>query len=357
MDFAEKLYAHAERCRDLKVHADNEEATKSALIQPFLQMMGYDPFDPRVVKPEFTSDIGTKQGEKVDYAVMKNDEPIILMECKPCGCELDQSRAGQLHRYFHNIASARIAILTDGIVYKFFSDIEKQNLMDAQPFMVFNFDNPREELIPELRRLTSSRFEVDNALTSAENLKYMFQIKEIIATEFSDPSVDFVRHFAGKVYSGKLMPRVLEEFKPRIAKAIQHHINDVLNARLSTAMIPNEYSESEVEAGAEESEVENDNGIVTTEEELEGFYIVKAILSEHISPDRVVMRDTKSYCGILLDDNNRKPLCRLHFNTSNKYLGLIKSKDKSEERVLINAVSDIYSHADEIRKSLSFYDG
>ncbi len=95
--------------------------------------------------------------------------------------------------------------------------------------------------------------------------------------------------------------------------------------------------------------------IITTEEELEGFQIIRAIVCQKIAPNRVVHRDTKSYFGILLDDNNRKPICRLHFNSSQKYIGLF-DKDKNEKRHPINEVTDIYQFSQNFLDSLSFYE-
>jgi hypothetical protein len=74
-----------------------------------------------------------------------------------------------------------------------------------------------------------------------------------------------------------------------------------------------------------------------------------------VEPKRVVMRDTQSYCGILLDDNNRKPICRLRFNGQVKQLGLINA-DKSEERVELSTIEDIYKYSEKLREVVLGYD-
>lgn len=359
MDFAERIQELASRVRELKPHITTEEGTKNALILPFLQALGYDTFDPRVVVPEYTSDVGTKKGEKVDYAVMRDGAPIFLIECKTCGACLDAGKANQLHRYFQNTPTARIAILTDGVTYLFFSDLDRPNMMDERPFMVFNLENVEEALIPEVRKLANSRFDVEATLSAAQDLKYTRQIKALVAQEFQEPSDAFVRIFAAQVYSGQLRANIIEDFRPRVRTAIQHHINDVLNERLQSAMAANKYSPAEPPAEPETQPQEQEDiaakpGVVTTQEELEAFFIIKSILREIIAPERIFMRDTKSYCGVLLDDNNRKPLCRMHFNATQKYIGTFDA-EKNETRHPIETLDGIYALSEEIRRGAEIY--
>jgi hypothetical protein len=207
--FASKVADLSSRIRELREHITTEEATKNAFIQPFLQLLGYDPFDPRVVVPEFTSDIGTKKKEKVDYAVMKDGNPIMLFECKTCGACLDSGKANQLHRYFQNTPTARVGVLTDGIVYEFYSDLDRPNIMDPKPFMVFDFGSVDESLIPELEKLAQGQFDEDNTLNAAQNLKYMRQIKRLLAEQLDTPGDDFVRVFASQVHNGPLRANIL----------------------------------------------------------------------------------------------------------------------------------------------------
>ncbi|ACS80211.1 type I restriction endonuclease [Maridesulfovibrio salexigens] len=360
MDFAEKVVDLSTRINDLREHVTTEEATKNALILPFLQMLGYDTFDPRVVVPEFTSDTGTKKNEKVDYAVMKDGCPIMLIECKTCGCTLDQGKANQLHRYFQNTPTARVAILTDGISYKFFSDLDKPNLMDPKPFMVFDFEKIEESLIPELRKLSNGQFDENSTLDAAQNLKYTREIKRLMAQQFENPTEDFIRLFAGQVYSGQLRANVVEDFSARVKQAAQDCINEMINDRLKSAMTGDSSVQLSMSAMSDEAEPatteeEDDKPkVITTEEEIEGFHIVKAILREFVEPSRIIMRDTQSYCGILLDDNNRKPICRMHFNATQKYLGLLDD-NKAETRHAIDSLDDIYSFADGLKGAVERY--
>ncbi|HBM2737075.1 TPA: restriction endonuclease, partial [Enterobacter hormaechei subsp. xiangfangensis] len=105
---------------------------------------------------------------------------------------------------------------------------------------------------------------------------------------------------------------------------------------------------------SEDDEQKDESEIITTLEELEGFHIVKAITRAVLEAPRITHRDTKSYCGILVDDNNRKPLCRLHFNRTQKYIGLF-DLEKNETRHPIATVDDIYSFADILKATAALY--
>ncbi|WP_419618502.1 type I restriction enzyme HsdR N-terminal domain-containing protein, partial [Thiolapillus sp.] len=305
------------------------------------------------VIPEYTADIGTKKGEKVDYVIKKDDEIIILIECKWSGIDLHQNHASQLYRYF-STTSARFCILTNGIVYEFYSDIDSPNKMDSKPFFEFNILDFEDHQINELKKFTKSAFSLEDILTTASTLKYTGAIKKILEQELEKPSEEFVRFFASRIYGGRLTQSVLEQFRKIVKKAREQFINEKINDRLKSALSTNEDKKEEISEVVEtiRSSPKND-GIETTEEEIEAYNIIKAILRNVIDVKRVVMRDKKSYCGILLDDTNRKPICRLHFNRSRKYLGLIANKQ--EERVEIESLDDIFKYTDNLRAVIGEY--
>ncbi|MDQ6991508.1 MAG: type I restriction enzyme HsdR N-terminal domain-containing protein [Mariprofundaceae bacterium] len=335
-------------------HIQTEEATKNAFIMPFISSLGYDVFNPLEVIPEFTADVGTKKGEKVDYAIKKDDDIIILIECKWSGASLHKDHASQLYRYF-SATEARFAILTNGIDYKFYSDIDEPNKMDSKPFFSFNVLQFEDHQIKELKKFTKSAFSLEDILTTASTLKYTGAIKKILDEELKNPTEEFVRFFASRIYDGRLTQHVIEEFTGIVKEARSQFINEQINDRLKSAMSANEPEsvvEENIDSGAKVEPKKE--GIETTQEEIDGYNIVKALLREVVDVQRVTMRDTKSYCGILLDDNNRKPICRLHFNYSRKYLGVIS--EKSEERIEIESVDDIFQYADRIKATLLEYE-
>ena len=353
MDLIDRIKDLASRIPNQIEHIQTEEATKNAFIMPFISALGYDVFNPTEVIPEFTSDIGTKKGEKVDYAIKKDDDIIILIECKWSGADLHQDQASQLYRYF-STTEARFAILTNGITYEFYSDIDEPNKMDSRPFFTFNILGFQDHQINELKKFTKSAFSLDDILTTASTLKYTGAIKKILEEELSNPSEPFVRFFASKIFDGRLTKPVIEQFTRIVKEARKQFINEKINERLKSALSANDSSKEEVSPEEIDESSEDSNGIITTEEEIESYNIIKAILRETTDVKRVAMRDTKSYCGILLDDNNRKPICRFHFNYSQKYLGILSQK--KEERVSIECVDDIFKYAEQIKATVAEYE-
>lgn len=357
MDFQAKLQELAERIRQNQHLVQTEQATKSAFIMPFLQILGYDVFNPVEVIPEFTADVGTKKGEKVDFAILRDGEPVMLIECKGCGSTLDSGKCNQLHRYFHTLPSAHIGILTNGVQYLFFTDLDKPNVMDQRPFMEFDILNPDKMLIPELQKLTKTNWDMAATLSAAAELKYTRALKGVLSAELQAPSEELVRILGSRVYEGSMTAKVREMFAGLLRRAFQQMVNELINDRLQSAMVQPQTDTRVTEQNSENTETaEPGSKVVTTEEELEGFHVVKSIVRQIIDPKRIFMRDTQSYCGIILDDTNRKPLCRLHFNGKQKYLGLLDEK-KKERKVPIEAVDDIYAHADELMRTVGYYDG
>lgn len=363
MDFIDELKALASRIPKQLDIIQTEEATKNAFIMPFITALGYNVFDPAEVVPEFTADIGVKKGEKVDYAVMQNGQPIILFECKWHGANLDQEHASQLHRYFH-VTPARIGVLTNGIVYRFFSDLDAPNRMDSKPFLELDMLNLESFIVDGVKKFRKSNFVLDEIITAASEMKYRREIKRLFAKEYSDPSDEFVRFFASQVYSGKITQKICLQFAEFTKKALREFVSDRINERFKSAMtedgtevLPKD--EAPVESAEEMTEDSNGDDksgkIITTEEEIEAFHIVRAILREVVDAERITMRDTQSYCGVLLDDNNRKPICRLHFNGPNKYVSIIGAS-KNSERFNIESLNDIYGMEQKLKEAVASFE-
>jgi hypothetical protein len=366
MDFADKIAALAQRIAKQKDAIETEEATKTAFIMPFLRDLGYDVFDPHVVVPEFIADVGVKKGEKVDYAIKLDGKVVMLVECKPCKGALSTQHMSQLYRYF-SVTEARFGILTNGIVYWFFTDLEQPNKMDAKPFFEFDMLNYRPAQVEELKKFATGNFDVTTILETASDLKYGSLLMREIANEIDAPSDEVMRLLIGRVYDGKLTANVLAKFGPLVQKAMKDTVRELVNQRLSSAMddtakiaLPVTPSETVkldalavVETPADGTGELDD--IVTTQEEIDGYHIVRAIVREVVKVERVTMRDAKSYCAILLDDNNRRPICRLHLNRGVKYLGLFDA-EKNEERVRIESLDDIFAHADRLKVAAASYD-
>jgi hypothetical protein len=348
MELYNQLKALADKIEQLKDRIETEESTKHAFVLPFIASLGYDTYNPLEVVPEFTADLGLKKGEKVDYAIFQEEIPILIMECKHWRENLNVHNS-QLFRYFH-VTKTRFALLTNGIEYRFYTDLENSNKMDEKPFLEFNICKLKESTVSEINKFHKGQFDVDKILSNASSLKYIKEIKQVLSEQFKSPTPEFVRLLAGKVYSGRLTEKVMAEFTELVQKAANQIIGDKVNDRLNSAL----HKEEEVRQQEETSEVEEESKIITTEEELEAFRIVIAILRRKIPISRIAARDTQSYFGVLLDDNNRKPICRFHFNGSNKYLGLF-DENKKESRHLLESLDMIYEFENPLLQTVEFY--
>lgn len=356
MDFKDEIKQFGDRVEKLKNQITTEEATKNAFIMPFINALGYDVFNPMEVVPEFIADIGIKKGEKVDYAVVKDGEPMILVECKHWSERLDPHNS-QLFRYFHT-TKAKFGLLSNGIIYRFYTDLVEKNKMDEKPFLEFNVTDIKDNQIEELKKFHKSYFDIENIVNTASELKYMNELKALINVEFQGPTDGFVRHFSKQIYPGVLTAKIMEQFTALTKKSITQYINDLITERLKSAL----KSEHEGEQKAIEQEailsaetVLNESKVETTPEEMEGFLIVKTILRQKINHTRIIHRDAQSYFAILLDDNNRKTICRLYLNGSKKYF-VILDDQKKEVKSEITSIDDIFSHSETLHKIVAAYD-
>jgi len=354
MDFKDQIKQLGERVAKLKDQIQTEEATKNAFIMPFIQALGYDVFNPTEVVPEFISDIGLKKGEKIDYAIFKDGSPTILIECKHWAQNLN-IHDGQLLRYFH-VSKAKFGLLTNGIVYRFYSDLVAANKMDEKPFLEFNINEIKDNQVEELKKFHKTVFDADSITNTASELKFMNELKQLIQQELINPTPDFVKHFARQVYPSVVTAKVLEQFTNLTKKSIQQHISDLITERLKTALTKEDEETKKQEAVQALEQAKLDEvKVFTTEEELEGFMIVKTILRQKISATRITHRDAQSYFAILLDDNNRKTICRLYLNGSKKFFVTLDDQ-KKEVKNEINSLDDIFKHSETLLKIVDNYD-
>lgn len=347
MDFASRLAELQKRTIEHREVLLTEEAAKTALVMPFLQSLGYDVFNPKEVVPEFTADVGIKKGEKVDYAICQEGKVNILIECKPSTAELNVNHASQLFRYF-SVTDARLAILTNGVHYQFFSDVEKPNKMDERPFFTFSMEAIKPSDIRTLEKFAKADFDIEKIILEAGHLKLQSLLRKAIEQEFAEPSDEFVRVFAARVVEGRLTPTAKENIARIMPNTIATIIRDKVNERLASALNASTPTMAEPE---EADPPVPDEAILTTQEELSGFHIVQAIASRLVDPKRIVIRDSKSYCAILLDDNNRKTIARLWFNSpTTRYFGTFQGKE--ETRHLVPDLTSIYQFMGDIEARL-----
>ena len=372
MTISDRVFELASKVRQQKAGIETEEATKNAFVMPFIgRVLGYDVFNPAEVIPEFTADVGVKRGEKIDYALVHGGQVQILVEAKKVNDPLRIEHSSQLFRYF-SVTNARVAVLTNGEVYEFYTDLDAPNKMDDKPFLVLDLSAVDATLLPELAKLTKESFEIDSVINAAGELKYIGQIKRALAAEFKNPSAEWVKLFTSRVYGKNVTAKVREQFESLVSKAASQFLNEQVNDRLKAALgddvppmmptvgqaaVEQQRVATVVSVQGDDSECEDAKSarlVVTTDEEIEGFQIIRAIVCSEVDVSRVVARDTQTYFGVLLDDNNRKPIARLWFNRSKKYLGAF-DENKAETRLSIESPQDIYNHADILRKTVARY--
>jgi len=351
MDFKDSIKQISERIETLKDNIQTEEATKTALILPFISALGYDVFNPLEVLPEMCCDIGTKKGEKIDYAIFKEGKPVILIECKHWAQDLTL-HDNQLLRYF-TVSRARFGILTNGITYRFYTDLAEPNIMDEKPFLEVNLLDIKDNQIEELKKFHKSYFDIGSILSTASELKYMCELKAAIGREFATPSPDLVKFFGKQVYEGQFTQKVIDQFSILIKRTINNYINDMISDRLKAAIqdedTPQAKQQVQSTVDTAEKPAEQTSKIVTTEEELQAYYIIKAVLHGAVPTERVTYRDAQTYFAIFLDDNNRKTICRLYLDSpTNKRITFLDN-NKCERHNRIASIEEIYNYADQLK--------
>lgn len=343
MDFKDIIRQLSERVDKVKDSLHTEEATKTALVMPFLQALGYDVFNPAEVMPEFTCDIGIKKGEKIDYAIFKDEKPIILIECKHWEQNLSL-HDNQLLRYFH-VSNAKFGLLTNGIIYKFYTDLENPNKMDEKPFLEIDLSKFKSIQVEELKKFHKTYFDLNNILSSANELKYTGEFKNILLKEFTNPTPEFTKLFIRQVYDGTITTKVIQQFAPLVKQSISSHISDIISDKLQSALktettIPQDELTVREEKSIEDSQVPNMG-------ELEAFYIVKSILRTKLPAENIIYRDGKTYLTILSDKSN-KSICRLYLNSPTTKLISFLNEEKREIRHKIHSIDDIFSFSEQI---------
>lgn len=351
MDFKDNIFKLAERIKVQREAVKTEEATKTSFIMPMIAALGYDIFDPFEVIPEMDCDL-TKQSDKIDYAIQKEGKTILLIECKQCSANLNL-HSTQLAKYYA-ASNARFGVLTNGIEYRFYADLDKNNIMDEKPFLVVDMMDLSDDVLEQLKKFHKSYFNENDILSIAQELKHSTEIKKLIKLELDNPSWDFTRFFAKQTYNYSFNQKAYEQFCPMVKKCFASVINDIIHERLSLA--------SKVEKHEEQKEtqiVKQEEGVVTTEEELEAYHIIKGILSSVTPSKSILYTDFKSYFVIHLLTRVYW-VCRLHFGYRKKSIGFPLEGYTGEKTIEIKSLDEIHNYKDEIlaayRNAVTMYE-
>lgn len=341
MDFANTLKEFCTRIRTLTTKVKTEEATKTAMVMPFFSLLGYDVFNPLEFVPEYTADVGIKKGEKVDYAILdKKQNPIILIEAKCSGENLNK-HGSQLFRYF-STTSAKFGILTNGVIYQFYTDLAEQNRMDTKPFLIVNLANLKDSDIADLHQFKKDVFTISSVLAKAAELNYNDQIKQFLLKQLEEPDNEFVTYVLTDIYKGRKTQKVIDDLRPIVKKAFGELINEKISERLQTVLDNEKLSEAETKT----EKVKNKNDVEVVPPPLtstpEGYLIVKALIFDLLNGREINFKEGETL-EIFLQENPAEWICRIDIANGRLYIN-VPSGDKEFSKRQIRSVQDIYMY-------------
>ena len=297
MSFSDTIRTLAGQIKDRRQHVATEEAAKQALILPFIAALGFDIWNPAELVPEYRAG-WAKQTEKIDYALLIARRLSIFVEAKGLN-EVLVNYDPQLAKYFNSTPEVRFCIITNGVQYRFFTDLQEKNLLDKKPFFEFNFDDFTESDIAVLDRFRKDVFNAENLIGFAEDLVFLSALKSQFKSMLKDPSDDFVRFAvsAANLVDGPRTQKVVERFRPLVKESISAAILEIVGQ--SFALAPDPVPEPEPEViSCPESEVVSSR-IVTTEEELRAYELICHLLAEHVpDPGKIKYQDTQRYFAV-----------------------------------------------------------
>ena len=230
----QNLQVISQRAEVQREQLTTEESIKTALVLPLLEALGYDFHNPSEVAAEFTADVGTKSGEKVDYAILRDGKPILLFECKPLGNPMREAQISQLTRYFNN-TDAAVGVLTNGVVYKFFTDLEKTNIMDQSPFLEVDISKADQRAVAELQRFAKGRFDPEETKAAAQNAiaeaKVIRDVKAKLGEMYNDPDDEFSKALTGDVRNVFGVRRTTQSLMERVRQLVKQGFHEFMRER------------------------------------------------------------------------------------------------------------------------------
>lgn len=323
---------------------ETEEATKMNLIMPFIQQLGYNVFDITEVIPEYTADIGKRKGEKVDYAIKIHDKIAIIIEAKQVNEEL-KNHSKQLSRYFVN-TEAKIGILSNGVEYWFYTDVDKPNIMDAEPFFTFNLLSYKEKDLKQLEEFTKEKFDENNLFGKAEELRQINALIDEIREQMLFPSDDLIKTLINNVYDGVKTQNVVQEYRELIITAFQKTIDAELVKKLNIMFPDTDIRiEEKIESPSKEEKVKRQ--VETTETELMVYAYITSMFKDM---DNITWKDNASYFNILIDNKVTKWVCRVF---DRKQLKVEIWNGESSDTFELEKPIDIFNYQSHLEKAIS----
>lgn len=353
MDFKDSIKQLSQKAAQFKDNLLTEEATKTTLILPFIMALGYDVFNPLEVVPEMDCALVNKKSDKIDYAIMIDNKPIMLIECKQANVNLEL-HTSQLQKYFA-ASNAKFGLLTNGIEYRFYTDLDKLNIMDEKHFLGVNILDLSDADIEQLKKFHKSYYNEGNILNSAQDLKYSTEIRNILSKEIASPTAEFVKFFTRQVYAGKTTEKTIDFFTPIVKNCINDIINEIIQDRLNLASSqlnsPTIEEQQPVEESASIEVIEPSDGIITTQEEIDSYNIVRSILCRKIAASKIEFKDCKTYFSVYVK-NSSHWICRFYYGAYKKQLCLPQDNYSSNVKLELQYIDDIFNYTEHLEKAL-----
>lgn len=338
MDFKDSILRLADRIKKQKDAIQTEEGTKNAFIMPMIAVLGYDIFNPFEVVPEMDCDL-TKKGDKLDYAIMKDERAILLIECKHCKQNLNLHSA-QLSKYYA-ASNARFGVLTNGVEYRFYTDLDKANIMDEKPFLAIDLLNLSDADIDQLRKFCKSSYNESEILCTAKELQIAIQIRDILNRNIQSPGDEFTRYFVKCINEGKSSQKLIEQYKPIVKKTIESIINDTISSQMKISV-----------QNVDTTDIRDDinENTTITQERLDAYNIIKDILRDKYDVNEISYTSFKGYL-LLWIGHEYWWICRLSLKPYSKRISFITENRTEYKWIQIQSINDLELYTENIKKA------
>mgnify|MGYP003366224037 FL=1 len=325
--FKNRLKLHSEHVKNVGLHCTTEETTKQALILPFLDILGFSPYDPQKVKAEYGADFpGVKANERVDYALFCQGIPVMFIEAKAYKEKID-NHCPQLSRYFNSTPEVTISAITNGVEWRFFTDLKEKNIMDPTPFLKIRMDEVTDADAEQLFRFRHDKFKPEALRTLAEESVYLSAFTKTISSSLREVDQEFVRYVASRSnVERQLNQRFLESITPLVKQAVELSVSAMvvsgLSGKNSTESPHDEvHDDNEQEKSDTQADVvDPDNpNIVTTYNERQLFDKIVSIIG---AENDIQYKDTASYFGVLFQGKTNRWIVRYYDKKSKSSIQL-----------------------------------
>ncbi len=284
-------------------NSDNEAKTRMYLVEPFFEILRfYRGFENGNLIPEYDADFANLKGKKVDYAILFKGKPEILVEVKKASMKLHTKNTAQLNEYFNNTTESKIGILTNGLIYEFYCrNAASGPNLHPTPFYTFNWENVEGSQLEKLAEFYAMSINLKDIIDKAQDSFFLESFEEALYKEISKPSKEFIKAIFAHMNGNKLTEN--------IEKQIRQLINSVSIKAAFDRLV-------------EEESATLNSGIITTEDEIRIFNIIKTILAHNkqIDTNSIGYKDFKGKFSIIMQDSVKKKICDLYISKNSHVL-------------------------------------